>query len=473
MNNKFIEEVTKHIKNKTAKQSIEDELTSHILDKIDYYVEIGYTKEQAQEKATEDMGDPEETAVPLNSLHNIKWYQKRENIVAIILNAILIIAVWCFHTPLLYDNSNLSLFSLIYSPVPFNAIHYLYIDLISFAFFILTVITINLAGKNRSKFIAVLTAGSVFIQIIFPPFQPMLYSVAKIITSGLNGYTNSVFSYAFIEENIKPILSIGSLVIALVLLLLCIYIFIGTYLKERGKATKHLWKPYKILKTILICFLSLNIILVSVCSTIAYVNIDEKIAKINQIKMREIEFVVNTPIVDKKIEELKKDVEQADLNPLTAKAYANYQSYNDSSYITAYCEPGSNVEILTFTVTTSSKLATINKDIYLSESEFDKYKDIMNTQDNEDNILKSYSNNTDTLALWLLSLTKPELTLSNFMDSELYQKALTVDKTSQTDENGNEYEDLRFSFALESDEYRSVTLVFKNNLLAGLQFWKK
>lgn len=474
MENKFVYEVIKNIKNKTAKQSIEAELSSHILDKIDYYVEIGYTKEQAEEKATEDMGDPEQTAVPLNSLYNIKWYKKRENIVAIILNAILIFAVCYLHSLLLYDNHYLfSLFSLLFSPVPYVTIHYLYIDLISLSIFILTAASVISAERNRSKFIAGLTAVSLFMQIIFPPFQPMLYSVAKVMTSGFNGYTDSIFSYAFIEENIKPILSIGSFAIDLILLTFCIYIFIGTYFQERGKATKHLWKPYKIFRTILICFLSLNFVLISACTAVAYANIDEKIEEINQMKKREIEFVVNTPIAEKGIKELKKDVENASFNPLTAKDYGNYQSYADSSYILAYCEPDSKVEILAFAVTTSSKLAPINKDIYLNEFEFDKYKNIMNTQDYEDNILKSYSNDTDSLALWLFSLTKPELTLSNFMDSELYHKALAVDKTSEIDENGNDYEDLRFSFALESDEYRSVTLVFKNNFLAGLQFWKK
>lgn len=96
MNNKFIDEVKKHIKNKTAKQNIEDELSSHILDKIDYYVEIGYTRKQAEEMATEDMGDPEQTAVPLNSLHNIKCYKHVENwvSVALLLGELVITVLW-------------------------------------------------------------------------------------------------------------------------------------------------------------------------------------------------------------------------------------------------------------------------------------------------------------------------------------------------------------------------------------------
>ncbi len=69
MKNKFIEQVTAQIKNKTARTQIEQELESHILDKIDYYIEIGYPYEEAERRATEEMGNPEDTALPLNALH--------------------------------------------------------------------------------------------------------------------------------------------------------------------------------------------------------------------------------------------------------------------------------------------------------------------------------------------------------------------------------------------------------------------
>ena len=69
MENKFLDRVSDLIKNKTARQSITAELESHILDKADYYEEIGYSKEVAMRKATEEMGNPDDTAVPLNALH--------------------------------------------------------------------------------------------------------------------------------------------------------------------------------------------------------------------------------------------------------------------------------------------------------------------------------------------------------------------------------------------------------------------
>ena len=69
MQNNFIDRVWILIENKTARQSINAELESHILDKADYYEEIGYSKEAAIQKATEEMGSPDDTAVPLNALH--------------------------------------------------------------------------------------------------------------------------------------------------------------------------------------------------------------------------------------------------------------------------------------------------------------------------------------------------------------------------------------------------------------------
>ena len=67
MQNNFIDRVWILIENKTARESITAELESHILDKADYYEEIGYSKEVAMQKAIEEMGNPDDTAVPLNA----------------------------------------------------------------------------------------------------------------------------------------------------------------------------------------------------------------------------------------------------------------------------------------------------------------------------------------------------------------------------------------------------------------------
>ena len=70
MTNRFIDKVSEQISDKHSRKLITSELESHLLDKIDYYVDIGYSKEEAEKRANEEMGNPDDTAVPLNALHN-------------------------------------------------------------------------------------------------------------------------------------------------------------------------------------------------------------------------------------------------------------------------------------------------------------------------------------------------------------------------------------------------------------------
>ena len=71
MTNRFIDKVSEQISDKHSRKLITAELESHLLDKIDYYVDIGYSREEAEKRATEEMGNPDDTAVPLNALHQI------------------------------------------------------------------------------------------------------------------------------------------------------------------------------------------------------------------------------------------------------------------------------------------------------------------------------------------------------------------------------------------------------------------
>ena len=62
MTNGFIEKVAEQISDKHSRKLITAELESHLLDKIDYYVDIGYSREEAEKRATDEMGDPDDTA---------------------------------------------------------------------------------------------------------------------------------------------------------------------------------------------------------------------------------------------------------------------------------------------------------------------------------------------------------------------------------------------------------------------------
>ncbi|MGN0444703.1 MAG: permease prefix domain 1-containing protein [Acutalibacteraceae bacterium] len=61
---------------KSRKKSISDEFESHIYEKIDFYEEIGYTKEQSIKKALEEMGESEEIRQSICDDFNELYYEK-------------------------------------------------------------------------------------------------------------------------------------------------------------------------------------------------------------------------------------------------------------------------------------------------------------------------------------------------------------------------------------------------------------
>lgn len=77
----FLEDVISHIRFPFARAPIWDELEGHILDKIDFYEDQGYSKEEAQKSSLKDMGDPKTIGRELNKEHNpfIGWFLKISN----------------------------------------------------------------------------------------------------------------------------------------------------------------------------------------------------------------------------------------------------------------------------------------------------------------------------------------------------------------------------------------------------------
>lgn len=67
---KFLKEVLSYVKFSLDREDIKTELESHILEKVDYYIEQGYDKEKAEELSINDMGDAKEIGIELNKQHN-------------------------------------------------------------------------------------------------------------------------------------------------------------------------------------------------------------------------------------------------------------------------------------------------------------------------------------------------------------------------------------------------------------------
>jgi hypothetical protein len=66
----FLMEVLHYIKYPFDKIEIRSELESHIMDRIDYYIELGHDAKAAELLALQDMGDSKEIGKELNKQHN-------------------------------------------------------------------------------------------------------------------------------------------------------------------------------------------------------------------------------------------------------------------------------------------------------------------------------------------------------------------------------------------------------------------
>ena len=190
MKNKFLDKVAEQIENERSRELITAELESHLLDKIDYYVDIGYSKEEAEKRATEEMGNPDDTAVPLNALHNNNF----RDLLSFICCGVIILMFFC--TIWFRD-------AFIYSFELNTYRHSILCDFVSLAFLIAYVVMLILARKKHIKIIPLFVAISFILQffsvIIYdyneaaltstaPPnmfyfYQPAMYAIVAFRTN--------------------------------------------------------------------------------------------------------------------------------------------------------------------------------------------------------------------------------------------------------------------------------------------------
>lgn len=68
----FLNDVCKEIKYKPASRPISEELEGHIQDAKEDYLCKGYSENEAEEKAVEQMGDAKQIGRKLNKIHKPK-----------------------------------------------------------------------------------------------------------------------------------------------------------------------------------------------------------------------------------------------------------------------------------------------------------------------------------------------------------------------------------------------------------------
>ena len=321
MKNKFIEQVTAQIKNKKARVQIEQELESHILDKIDYYVEIGYPYEEAERRATEEMGNPEDTAIPLNALHkNGKRIFERAIWVSICI-------IYFFASPLGADFN--------YQSDWYVISHSIGVDFLSLAFAAIFVFILIIAQKRHSKLLAGFVGGEILliclvslikggVGSVFSLFAPMFYAFVTIISQGFTGYIDCIFGYGYIPDSLKPVLSALSATLIFILFAWSLLLFVSIYRKERMKTTKKMTRPINLIKSVISILLAVNFAVMAFATALAVSGLPQKIEDTKLERSEMIETVISWDM-SKSEEEL--------LSYLYGLGYKNYHSEDNTTYI--------------------------------------------------------------------------------------------------------------------------------------------
>ena len=454
MQNNFIDRVWILIKNKTARESITAELESHILDKADYYEEIGYSREVAIRKATEEMGNPDDTAVPLNALHKSSAFK---NIIAVI-SAILIAFLFFLgniHSDRFgYVNNNL------------DCPHFVKYDFISLAIFAGYVLLLYFARRRKNKLISLIIIDSFAIQVLLTYttntlfqesifvsdvttlFQPLAYALVMIVTSGFSGYIDSIFSYSFIALPPQGTAIYKGLAIFLFVFLVvwAIAVYVVISRQEKMKPTKLFRKPLKYSHYIVTVLFSLNFIVMSVGTAVAYSEIDYKINETQTVREHMIDCLLNA--------EISADYEEQ-LNYLSNSGYKATQDIRfdlhdtpDAPYVFLY--NGNMLRL--FSNENDDNYYSVDVKATSSEASIVEKALLCESADREE--LSNYGYGTS---------------FDEFILSGIYSKAYEVrrefyDNSDIDDEVIPDYEDsVYFYFRFDSGEYINVT--FENGEL--------
>lgn len=443
MQNNFIDRVWILIENKTARESITAELESHILDKADYYEEIGYSREVAMRKATEEMGDPDDTAVPLNALHKSSVLKNIGTVLSAILIAFLFFLGNIHCDSFCYANNNL------------DCPHFVKYDFISLAIFAGYVLLLYFARRRKNKLILLIIIDSFAIQVLLTYttntlfqesifvsdvttlFQPLAYALVMIVTSGFSGYIDSIFSYSFIAlppEGTAIYKGIATtLFVFLVVWAIAVYVEISR--QEKMKPTKVFRKPLKYSHYIVTVLLSLNFIVMSVGTAVAYSDIDYKINETMTVREHMIDCLLNA--------EISSDYEEQ-LNYLSESGYNATQDIRfdlhdtpNAPYVFLY-----NGNMLR---------------LFSHENDGDFYTVTVSATSSRDSIVEN--------ALLCDSADREELSkfgygtsLDQFIWSRIYSKAYEVQREFYTTDNGGDRVTFDFRFDESTDyEYNFVT----------------
>lgn len=283
--NDYLSVISKRIKDKNTQKQIYNELEGHIQDKIMYYKELGYSDDEAEKRAVEDMGEPDDAALPLRELHN----GAGRNLL-IIISLIFFAAVAV--VPFFFHKFN-------YADSYYRAVYHLItVDFLSVAVVAGYIFFLIKAFKMKSKLIPLFAAAALLISNFtgMAIFRPAAYSAVKIAASGIGGYFDSIFGYGIFPENMKIPLAVGSYVIFAILLIWSVVQFVTVFMQERLYNTKKLNCFIRIFRRAVSVLLCLNLIVGTAGTVIAAVYLPQKRESLHKERLEMINEVINTPI---------------------------------------------------------------------------------------------------------------------------------------------------------------------------------
>lgn len=283
--NDYLSVISKRIKDKNTQQQIYSELEGHIQDKIEYYKELGYSDDEAEKRAVEDMGEPDDAALPLRALHN----GAGRNLL-IIISLIFFAAVAV--VPFFFHKFN-------YADSYYRAVYHLItVDFLSVAVVAGYIFFLIKAFKMKSKLIPLFAAAALLISNFtgMAIFRPAAYSAVKIAASGIGGYFDSIFGYGIFPENMKIPLAVGSYVIFAILLIWSVIQFVTVFMQERLYNTKKLNCFIRIFRRAVSVLLCLNLIVGTAGTVIAAVYLPQKRESLHKERLEMINEVINAPV---------------------------------------------------------------------------------------------------------------------------------------------------------------------------------
>lgn len=153
------------------KSIVSKELENHIADRIEYFTDMGYDRDTAEQMALERMGDPEKISLELAKVHN------QNNIIIYVVMAIIFsLNLWFGFACLFASESCFSLPAIIFE----------------YSFTILVLAFLLYSLKKLNSVIPLLLSGAYAFSIIFKAFFSVSEFISGKISSGI------VFSFVYI-----------------------------------------------------------------------------------------------------------------------------------------------------------------------------------------------------------------------------------------------------------------------------------